>query len=79
MPIPIIIHTLMFSLGVAVWVWGYRKMAKQPARDRSRGLVCVPGLLITVLAVILFAFYWHWIVGGIVVAALAYTAYKKLV
>lgn len=78
MPMQAALYTLILALGLVVWVRGYRKTAKLPPRDRSRGMACVPGLLLTVLAVVLFAFYWHWIVGGAVVLALAYGAYKMI-
>ncbi|MEL4395622.1 hypothetical protein AAEH73_21665, partial [Shewanella algae] len=60
------------------WVVGYRKMLKLPSHDRLRGMLCVPGVFLTLIAFVLFAFYWHWIAGGVVIGLLAYGAYKTV-
>jgi hypothetical protein len=75
------INALMFALGlgIAAWVVGYRRMVKRPSYDRLRGMLCLPGVVLVLIALILLAFYWHWIVGGVLIGFLAYGAYKMIV
>lgn len=75
----LLVTGVVFVLGVAAWAGGYLKFdRKLPQRDPSRGIASIPGLLLVVLSFILFAFYWHWVVGGLSILAIGYIGYRLI-
>lgn len=74
------IYFLLFAIiiGTTMWIAGYRKTKKLPLYDRLRGISCLPGAIITLIAMISLVFYWQWIVGVIVMCFLGYLAYKLI-
>jgi len=78
---PLLIASIIVGvLGVAAWVGGYLRFTRHlPKYDSLRGLPCVPGMLLVVVGVILFAFFWHWVVGGLAIVACIYGGYRLIV
>lgn len=72
------ILSIVTIIGIVTWTVGYRKTKKLPLYDRLRGISCLPGAIITLVALISLVFYWQWIVGVIVMCFLGYLAYKLL-
>lgn len=69
----------LFVLGVGAWAGGYLKWTRHlPKWDKLRGLPCVPGFLMVIVSVVLFGFFWHWVVGTLVIASMGYGGYRLM-
>lgn len=74
------VSIVIIAVGLFLWAGGYLKWSRLlPKYDPLRGVPCVPGFLTTVTGIILFAFYWHAIVGIAVFLLICYIIFKLIV
>lgn len=70
---------VLFLLGVLAWAGGYLKWTRHlPEYHPFRGLPCVPGLVLVVISLVLFAFFWHWVVGSLVIVGTGYAGVRLI-
>ena len=69
----------VFFVGVGAWGFGHWKWTRHlPKFDPLRGKATIPGFLLVVISIVLFAFYWHWIVGGLAIIGVGYAGYRLI-